>query len=156
MREQGLYMLHRSRHWGLPQRCKPDPAPACTHPVPTVCICLGLSSLLLPSLSPIHLWLSLLPDLCLSITILAAGTGAPGLPPPRLLPVITTSVPLSAVFACRYWDPWYYRHRRERMASGQGMGFLEAIFSFVFGDGDPNADYDKRRWQMVRAEGGIL
>lgn len=65
-------------------------------------------------------------------------------------------MPLSTVFACRYWDPWYYRHRRERMASGQGMGFLEAIFSFVFGDGNPNADYDKRRWQMVRAEGGIL
>jgi hypothetical protein len=30
-----------------------------------------------------------------------------------------------------------------------GMNFLEAIFSWVFGDGDPNADFDKMRWQAV-------
>ncbi|MEM7773549.1 MAG: hypothetical protein AAF327_23975 [Cyanobacteria bacterium P01_A01_bin.37] len=29
------------------------------------------------------------------------------------------------------------------------MGFLEAIFSFLFGDGDPNADLGDRRWQMI-------
>lgn len=34
------------------------------------------------------------------------------------------------------------------------MNFLEAIFSFVFGDGDPNAEYDKRRWQAVRLRAG--
>ncbi|KAL4440143.1 hypothetical protein ABPG75_003144 [Micractinium tetrahymenae] len=48
-----------------------------------------------------------------------------------------------------YWDPWYYRHRRERMQEQGGMNFLEAIFSWVFGDGDPNADYDRKRWQAV-------
>ena len=51
-----------------------------------------------------------------------------------------------------YWDPFYYRHRRERMrqqGGPQGMSFLEAIFSFVFGDGDPNASFDRERWQAV-------
>jgi hypothetical protein len=31
------------------------------------------------------------------------------------------------------------------------MNFLEAIFSFLFGDGDPNADLEERRWQEVGA-----
>ena len=56
-----------------------------------------------------------------------------------------------------YWDPFWYRNRRDRMAREQrpgGMNFLEAIFSWVFGDGDPNADFDKKRWQAVRAGGG--
>lgn len=51
-----------------------------------------------------------------------------------------------------YWDPFYYRRRRERLAAqrgNEGMNFLEAIFSWVFGDGDPNADFDKKRWQAV-------
>ncbi len=29
------------------------------------------------------------------------------------------------------------------------LNFLEAIFSFLFGDGDPNADLDDRRWQSI-------
>ena len=36
-----------------------------------------------------------------------------------------------------------------RQESGQGMNFLEAIFSFVFGDGDPNESYEDRRWRLV-------
>lgn len=36
---------------------------------------------------------------------------------------------------------------------------MEAIFSFVFGDGDPNADFEERRWQrladMIRAKSGV-
>ncbi|KAK4525134.1 hypothetical protein GAYE_SCF08G3040 [Galdieria yellowstonensis] len=28
-------------------------------------------------------------------------------------------------------------------------GFLEAAYSFLFGDGDPNADFEKRRWKAV-------
>lgn len=35
--------------------------------------------------------------------------------------------------------------------SDDGMNFLEAIFSFLFGDGDPNADLEERRWQDVGA-----
>ena len=48
-----------------------------------------------------------------------------------------------------YWDPFYYRRRRERRMRGEGMSFVESIFSFVFGDGDPNAEFEERRWQMV-------
>lgn len=49
-----------------------------------------------------------------------------------------------------YLDPYYMRRRRLRQESGQGMNFLEAIFSFVFGDGNPNESYDDRRWRLVR------
>ncbi|EFN52698.1 hypothetical protein CHLNCDRAFT_138698 [Chlorella variabilis] len=62
-----------------------------------------------------------------------------------------------------YWDPFWYRNRRDRMAREQrpgGMNFLEAIFSWVFGDGDPNADFDKKRWQAIgryiAARGGTV
>mmetsp|Transcript_15225 Transcript_15225/g.49983 ORF Transcript_15225/g.49983 Transcript_15225/m.49983 type:complete len:513 (+) Transcript_15225:14-1552(+) len=48
-----------------------------------------------------------------------------------------------------YWDPYYEQRRRERMQAGEEMNFLEAIFSFVFGDGDPNASFEERRWRAV-------
>lgn len=48
-----------------------------------------------------------------------------------------------------YWDPFYFQRRRERRAAGKGMDFVESIFSFVFGDGDPNEDFEERRWQTV-------
>lgn len=35
--------------------------------------------------------------------------------------------------------------------SGEKLQFLEAIFSFLFGDGDPNADLEERRWQAIGA-----
>ena len=50
-----------------------------------------------------------------------------------------------------YWDPYYYE-RRAYMAELEGardMNFLEAVFSFVFGDGDPNRDFERRRWALV-------
>ena len=31
------------------------------------------------------------------------------------------------------------------------LNFLEAIFSFLFGDGDPNADLEDRRWRTIGA-----
>lgn len=31
------------------------------------------------------------------------------------------------------------------------LNFLEAIFSFLFGDGNPNADLEERRWQSIAA-----
>src|SRR5919202_575404 len=38
------------------------------------------------------------------------------------------------------------------------MNFLEAVFSFLFGDGNPNADLEERRWQeigsVIRNSGG--
>jgi hypothetical protein len=42
------------------------------------------------------------------------------------------------------WDPRYGRHSRARADSGEGMTFVEAIFSFVFGDGNPNERYEVR------------
>lgn len=33
--------------------------------------------------------------------------------------------------------------------TGEQLNFLEAIFSFLFGDGDPNADLEERRWQEI-------
>lgn len=40
------------------------------------------------------------------------------------------------------WDP---RYRRARERSGRGddnMTFVEAVFSFVFGDGNPNESFE--------------
>lgn len=59
-----------------------------------------------------------------------------------------------------YLDPYYMRRRRLRQESGQGMNFLEAIFSFVFGDGNPNESYEERRWRLVgnyiQHKGGVV
>lgn len=44
----------------------------------------------------------------------------------------------------------YYQVHRGRITQHQDrMGFLEAVFSFVLGDGNPNTAYDEQRWQMV-------
>jgi len=65
-----------------------------------------------------------------------------------------------------YWDPWYYRRRalmRASLRPGEDMPpmtFFEAVFSFVFGDGDPNTTYDAQRWeavgQYIRYRGGAV
>jgi hypothetical protein len=61
-----------------------------------------------------------------------------------------------------YWDPFYYRRRaqlRDRQTHNE-MSFLEAIFSFVFGDGNPNANYDRYRWNKlgnyIQSRGGVV
>jgi hypothetical protein len=45
------------------------------------------------------------------------------------------------------------RSRQRRSGRGQSepesMNFLESIFSFLFGDGNPNADLEERRWQSI-------
>ncbi|MDB9315203.1 hypothetical protein PN462_18965 [Spirulina sp. CS-785/01] len=58
-----------------------------------------------------------------------------------------------------FWifDPGYsyrdYSHSRQqkRQSNKKDMNFLEAVFSFLFGDGNPNADLDERRWQTIGA-----
>ncbi|DBA95928.1 TPA: hypothetical protein ACH3X1_001454 [Trebouxia sp. C0004] len=59
-----------------------------------------------------------------------------------------------------YLDPYYMRRRRMRQETGQGMNFLEAIFSFVFGDGNPNESYEDRRWRLIgnyiQHKGGVV
>lgn len=43
----------------------------------------------------------------------------------------------------------YSPGRRSPAQSGEKLQFLEAIFSFLFGDGDPNADLEERRWRTI-------
>lgn len=55
-----------------------------------------------------------------------------------------------------WWlDPGYGRSRRSqgrsRSSQPSEMSFLEAVFSFLFGDGNPNADLEERRWQEIGA-----
>ncbi len=65
-------------------------------------------------------------------------------------------------FGGMYWlwygfDPYRYFYyggdpeleRRRKYERGEPVGFLEGVFSFLFGDGDPNADLEERRWQLV-------
>lgn len=40
------------------------------------------------------------------------------------------------------WDPRYGRHSRQRVEQGEGLTFVEAVFSFVFGDGNPNLNFE--------------
>jgi hypothetical protein len=53
-----------------------------------------------------------------------------------------------------FFDPGYDRryHRQgaaSRSSEKKQLNFLEAIFSFLFGDGNPNADLEERRWQEI-------
>ena len=54
-----------------------------------------------------------------------------------------------------FFSPNYYdrpqRHNLSRVRSDDKpqMNFLEATFSFLFGDGNPNADLEERRWQAI-------
>ncbi len=49
---------------------------------------------------------------------------------------------------------------RERQAQEPSMGFLEGVFSFLFGDGNPNFNLEERRWQniaaLIRANQGVI
>ncbi|BAW97064.1 hypothetical protein NIES970_20090 [[Synechococcus] sp. NIES-970] len=57
----------------------------------------------------------------------------------------------------RVFSPNYYRRRRygnysagsARVKDKPEMNFLEAVFSFLFGDGDPNPNLEERRWQAI-------
>ena len=40
---------------------------------------------------------------------------------------------------------------RRRDPDPSNMNFLEAVFSFLFGDGNPNADLEDRRWKAIAA-----
>lgn len=67
-----------------------------------------------------------------------------------------------------YFDPAPYRRESARGRFGndekgkrpQQMSFLAAVFSFVFGDQDPNLTFDQERWAAVGAaikrNGGVM
>ncbi len=61
----------------------------------------------------------------------------------------------SDLFFIFYPDYSYNRYGHSSTSRSQGsrnsneMNFLEAIFSFLFGDGDPNYNLEERRWQAI-------
>ncbi|MEL7355739.1 MAG: hypothetical protein AAFN40_04155 [Cyanobacteria bacterium J06560_6] len=52
------------------------------------------------------------------------------------------------------------RGSQRGLKNGEQLQFLEAIFSFLFGDGNPNTDLEERRWQtigtVIRNNGGAI
>jgi hypothetical protein len=40
-------------------------------------------------------------------------------------------------------------HQRKLQRGESSMNFLESVFSFLFGDGDPNAELNDRRWKTI-------
>jgi hypothetical protein len=48
---------------------------------------------------------------------------------------------------------WFFNpssnRRSQRLRSSEDMNFFEAIFSFLFGDGNPNANLEERRWREI-------
>jgi hypothetical protein len=56
-----------------------------------------------------------------------------------------------------FWifTPDYDTYERRNSASSdepRKLNFLEAIFSFLFGDGNPNVDLEKRRWLQIATQ----
>lgn len=48
------------------------------------------------------------------------------------------------------FSPNYYDDRRvARRPPDRQMNFFEAVFSFLFGDGNPNANLEEQRWQTI-------
>ncbi len=56
--------------------------------------------------------------------------------------------------------PNYDSHYQQRRREQSQMNFFAAIFSFLFGDGNPNAGLEERRWQqiatVIRNNGGAV
>lgn len=60
-----------------------------------------------------------------------------------------------------YYSRYYYSPAYDDGYRDPGeMGFLESVFSYVFGDGDPNGDMEERRLalvaEMIRSNGGAV
>ncbi|BFM39438.1 hypothetical protein [Synechocystis sp. LKSZ1] len=65
-----------------------------------------------------------------------------------------------------FWifDPGVSQGQAGQRAKGktedQDLNFLEAVFSFLFGDGNPNQDLEERRWRdigtLIRNAGGVI
>lgn len=61
--------------------------------------------------------------------------------------------PFDIMFYRRPYGYTMYDYSRGRGNTNENsrseMSFLESVYSFVFGDGDPNFDFDERRWKAV-------
>lgn len=57
------------------------------------------------------------------------------------------------------YESYESRGYNSRKTKGQ-LNFLEAVFSFLFGDGNPNANLEEKRWQeigsVIRSYGGAV
>ena len=67
------------------------------------------------------------------------------------------------IFTPGYGNYGYSQRRQmrsQRRDNDDKMNFLEAVFSFLFGDGNPNADLEERRWRevatVIRNNGGAV
>ncbi|MDV3350144.1 hypothetical protein D0962_14180 [Leptolyngbyaceae cyanobacterium CCMR0082] len=49
----------------------------------------------------------------------------------------------------RQYGRQYDYSSRDRNRQGSELNFLEGVYSFLFGDGDPNKDLDERRWGAI-------
>ncbi len=67
------------------------------------------------------------------------------------------------IFSPNY-NAYDYESRKSRRSQQsqrpKNMNFLEAVFSFLFGDGNPNFDLEERRWReigkVIRTNGGAV
>lgn len=55
-----------------------------------------------------------------------------------------------------YWDDYSHQRRRRlsqhksnKQSHSNQINFLEAVFSFLFGDGNPNYDLEEQRWKSI-------
>ncbi|MEN9238570.1 MAG: hypothetical protein Q6K80_10185 [Thermostichus sp. DG_1_6_bins_120] len=69
-----------------------------------------------------------------------------------------------------FWQPYPYyeyeyrgehsRRPHPRQQEKSELNFLEAVYSFLFGDGDPNANLEEERYaliaQVIQANGGVI
>jgi len=60
-----------------------------------------------------------------------------------------------------FWGPYEsYSGQAQPRQEKSEMNFLEAVYSFLFGDGDPNANLEEERYaligQLIRANGGVI
>lgn len=64
------------------------------------------------------------------------------------------------IFSSDYGDRSYQRRQLAERGEAPRLNFLESIFSFLFGDGNPNADLEERRWRtvgtVIRNSGGAV
>lgn len=59
-----------------------------------------------------------------------------------------------------YWGYSEQDYLRQQPQEKPELNFLEAVYSFLFGDGDPNANLEEERYaligQVIRANGGVI
>ena len=64
------------------------------------------------------------------------------------------------IFRLMYYMNGSRRYSPEREEDRDGMNFMESVFSYMFGDGDPNREFEDLRWNsignFIRSRGGVV